>query len=331
MKKLLKCLLPCFLLAVAMMFAFHLVPLSSAYTAPSFYVDPPLIEKYTNTTFVGDTFKVNLKFDNLVDLSGIEYKLYWNNTVLNVVSVKDTMPWASYYVAGNQTDNNYSATQGRFWFTVVSTSGPFTGNATLREITFKIMSAPPLDSSSSLYALIHIGPYPETIFGDHLGDPISVDLYDGNFYYILPSGFVTYIYPVSVLGYDFTVILVTNATAEPLNTTNLLSDMKISYNVTGLPLTTGMSNITIPNFMLGGPFTVTVDGLPPLTGPIEIQVNSTHTMLSFTYLHSAHTIEITGSSVVPEFSGVTLFAILSTITAALLVYTHYSRRSRKFL
>jgi hypothetical protein len=329
MKKSFKCLLPSLLLAIAVILAFRPIPPSSAYAGTSVYMDPPLVEKYVNTTFVGATFKVFLKFGNMTDLAGVEYKLYWNKTVLNYVGIKDTLPWASVYIGKNESTNNYDANYGRMWFVAVDTGGtPFTGSAQLREITFKIMSAPPSDSSSSLHTLIHIT---DEIFGDHLGNAILHDTWDGHFYYILPSGFVTYNYLVSVLGHNFTVTLVTNATAGPLNTTNLLSDMKISYNITGLLSTTGMSNITIPNFMLGGPYTVTVDGLPPLSGPIEIPVNSTHTMLSFTYSHSAHTIEITGSSVVPEFSGATLLAVLSAITAALVVYTHYSRRSRKFL
>ena len=153
-----------------------------------FFVDPALTEKYTDTTPVGGTFKVYLKIANVSNLFGLEYKLYWDKSVLNFVSVKDTLPWPSTFVAMNETTNNYNATHGRFWFSVtaLAPSTPFTGSFTLREITFQIMSAPPPGPGSFLYTLIDLQ---DTILGDPSAVEIPHDALDGEFYYyyVMPA------------------------------------------------------------------------------------------------------------------------------------------------
>jgi outer membrane protein assembly factor BamB len=118
---------------------------------------------------------------------------------------------------------------------------------------------------------------------------------------------LTYHYPVLAGGEDFVVTLTINATPGLLDTSTLLTLKKISYTIEGIDGSIGMSNITIPNQMLGGPYIVTVDGgLPQYSAPPGD--NGTHTSLYFTYIHSSHTIEIEGSTVIPEFPS---FAILS--------------------
>jgi hypothetical protein len=178
MKKSFKCLLPSLLLAVALIFAFSLIPTSTAQET-RVYIDPPMVTRYTNETSVGDTFTVSLKFENMTDLAGIEYKLYWNNTVLNYVSVIDSLPWGTVFVAKDDKLNDYNATHGRFFFSAVSTSGSYTGDGTVRQITFNVTSAPPTDQQ--LYSLIDIQ---DEIFGDSLANPIPHTTYDGEFFYI---------------------------------------------------------------------------------------------------------------------------------------------------
>jgi len=172
--------------------AVHFAPLSFAYPGTNFYVDPPKVEKFTNTTSVGSTFKVYLKFGNMTELAGIEYKLYWRKDVLNFTDIHDTLPWPSYYLAKNETTNNYNETHGRMWFTAVDTSGtPFTGSGTLREITFKILNAPASAYGSYLYTLIDIQ---DDIFGDSSANAIPHDTYDGEFFYIRPGPVAAFTY-----------------------------------------------------------------------------------------------------------------------------------------
>jgi outer membrane protein assembly factor BamB len=124
---------------------------------------------------------------------------------------------------------------------------------------------------------------------------------------------VTYHYPVSAGGEDFVVTLVINATPGQLDTSTLLTLKKLSYTLEGIDGTIGMSNITIPNQMLGGPYIITVDGgLPQYSAPPVD--NGTHTSLYFTYIHSTHTIEIEGSTVIPEFPSLLVLPLLMLLS-----------------
>ena len=128
----------------------------------------------------------------------------------------------------------------------------------------------------------------------------------------------TEIYTVTAGGQSFDVTIVTNSTVSDFNTTNLLTGKMISYKVEGIAGTTGMSNITIPNEMLGGPYIATVDdGAPWYIAPAVN--NGTHTSLFFTYNSTGiRTIVITGTTIIPEFPTaiiLPLFTALATLTA----------------
>jgi len=132
----------------------------------------------------------------------------------------------------------------------------------------------------------------------------------------------TYHYPVSVLGHDFVVKITANATSNDFDYSDLLSDMKITYTLEAnwIDDITAMSEITIPNQMLGGPYTLKVDGASPSTRTDTN--NGTHTTIHFTYLHlshDTHTIEITGATVIPEFpSTIILTSLIISLIAATL-------------
>jgi len=127
---------------------------------------------------------------------------------------------------------------------------------------------------------------------------------------------LTYYYTVTpVAGYTYTVKLVINATpSSQLDTSGLINLHTISYTLQGIPGTTGMSNITIPNEMLGGPYTITVDGGAPQYQATPNN-NGTHTSLYFTYLHmSTHTVEIIGTTSIPEFPTAAILPLLITFS-----------------
>jgi outer membrane protein assembly factor BamB len=133
---------------------------------------------------------------------------------------------------------------------------------------------------------------------------------------------VTYYYTVHAGGLDHEVVLVINATAEPLDVSGLTPTLRtIAYNLTGIAGTKGMSNITIPKSLMSGFETtsVLVDGGLPTTGPI-ISTNATHTSLYFTYAHSYHTVTITSNSILPEFPTafiLPLLIMMSLVTVGL--------------
>lgn len=93
------------------------------------------------TPAYGESFSVNVTVQNVTGLYGYEFKLYWNTTLLDCVGVNVTPPaeWGeNYFIAKNETDEAL----GRYWLAVsmLNVTGvyPFTGNATLVTLTFKI-------------------------------------------------------------------------------------------------------------------------------------------------------------------------------------------------
>jgi hypothetical protein len=133
-------------------------------------------------------------------------------------------------------------------------------------------------------------------------------------------------YIVNAGGQSFDVTLETNSTIKNFNTTALETQGRISFNVQGIG-TTGMCNITIPNIMLDGEYTITVDGEPPLYFALPLN-NGTHTSLYFTYnITSPHMIVITGTTFVPEFPITTLLPLL--ITTLMATFVQFRRRHSK--
>jgi outer membrane protein assembly factor BamB len=167
-------------------------------------------------------------------------------------------------------------------------------------------------------------------------EPIVADgrLFVSNYYgvYCFGNPFppVTYHYTVNAGGQDWDVVLVINATPGTLDSSGLVTLKKLTYTLQGIPGTTGMSNITIPNALLGGPYTVTIDGGLPNDPPgVIISANSTYSSLYFEYGHSTHTVEIIGTTVVPEFPVTTLLTLLIFATTAAGLCTRYFKRNRK--
>jgi outer membrane protein assembly factor BamB len=140
----------------------------------------------------------------------------------------------------------------------------------------------------------------------------------------------TYHYTINAGGQDWDVMLVINATPGALNSSGLITLKKITYTLQGISGTTGMSNITIPKALLGGPYTVTVDGGLPNDPPgVIVTSNSTHSSLYFEYGQSTHTVEIIGTIVIPEFPTTTLLTVLMLVTAAASLSAYSFKRRRK--
>ncbi len=140
----------------------------------------------------------------------------------------------------------------------------------------------------------------------------------------------TYHYTINAGGQDWDIMLAINATPATLNSSGLITLKKLTYTLQGISGTIGMSNITIPNALLGGPYTVTVDGGLPNDPPGVILLNNgTHSSLYFTYGHSVHTVEIIGTTVIPEFPIANLLTVLMLATITTGLCAHYFKRNRK--
>jgi len=74
----------------------------------------------------------------------------------------------------------------------------------------------------------------------------------------------------------------------------------IRFNVDGYS-GVGWCRVVVPKQLLGGPFTVLVDGATVTHTQTE---NATHNFFSFTYQHSEHAVELVGTTVIAESSSI---------------------------
>jgi hypothetical protein len=126
---------------------------------------------------------------------------------------------------------------------------------------------------------------------------------------------------------NYTVVTSSNST---IGDHNLDQDKKqISINVNGPLGTTGFCNIKIPEDLLGGDFSVHLNGALLIEDVDYTRTyNGTHNIFYITYNHSAHLIEITGTYVIPEFPSLTpLLIILLVVTIIGVIYKRKLHKS----
>jgi len=134
---------------------------------------------------------------------------------------------------------------------------------------------------------------------------------------------------VNVDGQAFTILVQSNSNV--LNMTIDKEQKKISFTVEGFTGTEGICNVTIPKELLNAApneWMVLVDNQPPTI--LIITWNSTHTFIYFTYTHSAHTVEITGTQVIPEFPS-TLTALAIFMLTTLIATIFKNKKKTHFL
>jgi len=129
---------------------------------------------------------------------------------------------------------------------------------------------------------------------------------------------VTYYYtvtPPGAGGQSFKIkLVIANATpSQTINTQLLVSLKRFNYTAIGIDGSKGMSNITIPDEMLGGPYFVRINGGIPSPQPVVVN-NGTHSSIYFTYFQSINNIEITGTTVIPEFLPTIILPLLAMLS-----------------
>ena len=124
---------------------------------------------------------------------------------------------------------------------------------------------------------------------------------------------VTNTYNLNVGGQTFIATAQTNSTIMNINTSNITTAKNMSFTVES-SRGTGMCNMTLPNSMLGGPYSVTVGGQVPWSSSTTA-LNATHAAIYFTYNGTGkYTAQIIGVTAIPEFSGY-LMILMSGILA----------------
>jgi hypothetical protein len=105
---------------------------------------------------------------------------------------------------------------------------------------------------------------------------------------------------VKAEGRSFDVNIASNSNID--NFEFKQNQKRMTFTVEGESGTQGVTKITIPKAMLSGEISVMIDG--KITSPDDAIISSdteAETTLEINYHHSVHTIDITGTNVVPEF------------------------------
>ena len=93
----------------------------------------------------------------------------------------------------------------------------------------------------------------------------------------------------------------------------------LSFQVTGKEGTHGVTQVTIPKELLSGQITVLIDGHAMASDNVIMTADTeAKTTLELNYSHSTHTIEIVGTSAVPEFGHLSVLVLIVAIAVILI-------------
>ena len=103
------------------------------------------------------------------------------------------------------------------------------------------------------------------------------------------------------------------------------TEKRLSLDLTGKTGTSGSCEITFPDGLLWGTFSLSMDGHALVEGDDYSQTyDGTYYTFSISYIHSSHTIEIVASDAVPEFPAWMILPLF--MTATLLAVMLYRKR-----
>jgi hypothetical protein len=137
---------------------------------------------------------------------------------------------------------------------------------------------------------------------------------------------IAYAAVVNYGGVTEYVPIVTNSTVTGFNFNP--SAKSITFNVEGAT-GTGFCNVTIPKSVLyasASNWTVKIDGVTLSPANFTVTENAEYVFIYFTYSHSRHSVEITGTSVVPEFQPNLLLPLLVGISLITMLIAVKQRR-----
>ena len=124
-----------------------------------------------------------------------------------------------------------------------------------------------------------------------------------------PSEFETYEFDFSYGYGEYVVVISTNSTVGGFDFG--IDQDRVSFTVTGPTGTTGFARIVIPEDLTDGEFPVYLNEFILMEGAEYTKTyNGTHTIIEMSYSHSTHLIEITGTTVVPEYTSWLLLSLL---------------------
>jgi parallel beta-helix repeat protein len=167
--------------------------------------------------------------------------------------------------------------------------------------------------------------------GDSIGDtPYVIDENNqDNCPLMEPFGTKEHVFNVTVGEVTVPVVIVTNSSISEFVFSE--TSQQVSFNVTGPTGTSGVCNISIPEDLLWGDFSVYLNGALLVEDADYTQTyNGTHNIFYITYSHSSHMIEITGTEVIPELSSLVLLSTFIITTVVVIIYGKNRREKGKF-
>lgn len=123
---------------------------------------------------------------------------------------------------------------------------------------------------------------------------------------------------VTVEANTYVVETVSNSSVSEFDFNQTLK--RIRFKVDGAAGTAGFCNVTVPSELMSGDFSIYKDDAPLIEGVDYSEAyNGTHYLFNITYEHSNHTIEITSTTVIPEFSSLIMLTLLTLATLTTII------------
>lgn len=95
------------------------------------------------------------------------------------------------------------------------------------------------------------------------------------------------------------------------------TEMTISFQLAGISETVGYCNVSFPKELLGGPYTILINNLPPDTSS---ETSNDETFLYFTFtFNSTCNVKIIGETVIPEFPNILLLLFILVTFLAIII------------
>jgi len=215
MKKELKSTVTRIALFMAMMLLVMVAVFSAKadFPANAIWVEPQEYNATAEGKTAGDQFTVSV-WINVSGLYGFEYKLQWNDTLINCTDHTYYLPevWGDdYFIAKDD------VTAGQYWFgvTAIGADTPtFNGSMKILDITFEIVYQPYLPEENMSCALDLV----DTKLGDPDANPIPHTVYDGQYSIeALPPMSITDVVQSPSAEVQPTDIVKVNATVTSIN------------------------------------------------------------------------------------------------------------------
>jgi len=276
---------------------------------------------------VGQTFTVTVKLYNATTakvpagVGGIEIHLTWNNTLIEPVSFVNKIGLTDgvltgpgilyglspgfYDIADHAINAPPYTNATHYKVAAASTSGPWWGNGTVVEITFRVRLQPQPFATCPL-ALDF------TDLADANANVVPHELENAT-YKILTT--TTTSETVTFQGVNYTVSIASDSiiTAPPnLGFQNYTNDgASITFNATGLD---GFCNVTIPKNLMWDIWTVTIDGSNLASPNVTTTSDTTKTYVWFNFTSGPHVVTVSSTKAIPEFAATSLILFLMATT-----------------